>query len=382
MLLHPEKNPSLPSLLAPEIPGAIPPAPPSQEWGINRAAAQTNFPEPGLKIQIPIWAAKGLGDKELAVIKMVHAFIADNLDDSIALAYTIKRKAGGTDGPLDPTVYDVRKVVAPGTLKVMGARFNRSTYRASSASRVLSAFDANTGQPLQAEWKYPVDTQWTTTSTWRDSRPDQPLQVRTTDDQVTLNPANIIGNGIDTTVTGLAAFIAHRDVGDVVGWGNAQYGAAIPSTIITMDDIVEVSCTRSAYAARRANSAVVVWGTAAEGGSMTGISPLDFKQVVANGTAFTGLKNTNQVVGWGGLADGGEVPANIGELTNIDRVVGAGQAFAALTADGRIVTWGHAGGGGDSSAVQDRLRGKVSYQASPVTRGLALKADRLAQTSR
>ncbi|WP_454834113.1 hypothetical protein [Pseudomonas lini] len=299
-------------------------------------------------------------DEELAVIKVVHTFIADNLDDSIALSYKVKRKAGDTDGPSYPTVYDVRKVVSPGKLKVMGARFNRSTYRASSASRVLSAFDANTGQPIQAQWKYPADTQWTTASTWRDSRSDQPLQVRTADDQVTLNPANIIGNGIDTTVTGLAAFVAHRDVGDVVGWGNDAYGAAIPSTIITMDDIVEVSCTRSAYAARRANSAVVVWGTATEGGSMTGVSPLDFRQVVANGTAFAGLKNNNQVVGWGGLADGGEVPADIGELTDIDRVVGAGQAFAAIRASGHVVGWGLGTNGG---VVPDDIAGLSDIKA-------------------
>ncbi|MCF4995075.1 hypothetical protein GIW70_00610 [Pseudomonas syringae] len=285
-------------------------------------------------------------DKELSSIKVPHSVIDANDGGSIALTYTVKRAAGGTDGPSNPSVYDVRKVVGSGTLKVMGARYNRSTYRASSAIRMLSAFNATTGQPLQAQWKYPAETDWKTATTWRDVHPHEPLQVRTNDDQLTLNPANIFGNGIDTTVTGLAAFVAHRDVGDVVGWGNAQYGALIPSTIITMDDIVEVSCTRSAYAARRANGAVVVWGTAAEGGSMTGIDPLNFVHVVGNATAFTGLKTTGRIVAWGTAADGGTIPAPVSELTDIVHITAAGQAFAAQRATGHVVAWGLEGNGG------------------------------------
>jgi hypothetical protein len=285
-------------------------------------------------------------DKELSVIKVAHAVISANLNDSIALSYEVKRKAGGTDGPSVPTVYDVRRVIGSGSLKIMGARYNRSTYRASSATRVLSAFNATTGQPLQAQWKYASDVEWLTAATWRDTSPQQPLQVRTADDLVTLNPANIIGNGIDTTVTGLSAFVAHRDVGDVVGWGNAAYGANIPSTIITMDDIVEVSCTRSAYAARRANSAVVTWGTAAEGGNMGAVDPLGFIEVVGNATAFTGLKNTGKVVAWGTAADGGSVPEAISALNDIVRVVAAGQAFAAIRQSGSVVGWGLAANGG------------------------------------
>lgn len=286
-------------------------------------------------------------DKELLSIKVPYAVINANDGNSIALSYTVVRKAGGTDGPSDPTEYDVRKVIGSGTLKVMGARYNRSTYRASSASRVLSAFNATTGQPTQAEWKYTNGIGWTTASTWRDTAPHQPLQVRTTDDQLTLNTANIVGNGVDTTVTGQAAFVAHRDIGDVLGWGNAAYGASIPPTIITMDDIVEVSCTRSAYAARRANGAVVVWGTTAEGGSMTGIDPLNFAQVVGNATAFTGLKTTGGVVAWGTAADGGTIPGEIGNLSDIVEVIAAGQAFAARRATGQVVAWGLATNGGE-----------------------------------
>ncbi|MCU0121833.1 hypothetical protein N8H74_26550 [Pseudomonas sp. B2M1-30] len=286
-------------------------------------------------------------DKELSSIKVPYSVISANEGDAIALSYIVKRKTGGTDGPSTPTEYDVRKVIGSGHLKVLGARYNRSTYRASSASRVLSSFNATTGQALQAEWKYANQSDWTTASTWRDTEPQEPLQVRTTDDQCTLNPANIIGNGVDTEVAGNAAFVAHRDFGDVVGWGKAAYGASIPATIITMTDIVEVSCTRSAYAARRANSAVVVWGTAAEGGSMTGVTPLGFTQVVGNSTAFSGIKSDGKVVAWGTAADGGVIPADIAALTDIVGVTSAGQAFAAKRATGQVVAWGQAANGGE-----------------------------------
>ncbi|MGE8190998.1 hypothetical protein ACQKP4_27070, partial [Pseudomonas sp. NPDC086278] len=61
MLIQPLKNLSPLALLEPEIPGAI--ALTSGKWGINLAAAQLNFPDKGLKVQIPVWSNKSLGDK-------------------------------------------------------------------------------------------------------------------------------------------------------------------------------------------------------------------------------------------------------------------------------------------------------------------------------
>ncbi|MGF6093210.1 hypothetical protein ACLD1X_29145, partial [Pseudomonas sp. 18173] len=63
MLVQPLKNLSPLALLDPEIPGRSEPQLPSGEWGINLAAAQGNFPDHGLKVQIPVWSTQGLGDK-------------------------------------------------------------------------------------------------------------------------------------------------------------------------------------------------------------------------------------------------------------------------------------------------------------------------------
>ncbi|MDR9751999.1 hypothetical protein RG836_11115 [Pseudomonas sp. SZMC_28357] len=279
-------------------------------------------------------------DKELDVIKIPYAVVNANDGGTVSLTYTIKRKTGATDGPSLPAVYDVRKVIGSGQLKIMGARFNRSTSRASGASRMLSAFNAATGQALQAEWQYEGDDTWQTAATWRDTAPHLPLRVRTADDLVTLNPANIIGNGNDTTITGTAAFVAHRDVGDVTGWGNAAHGATIPSTIITLDDVVEVSCTGSAYAARRANGAVVAWGTPTTGGTTPTPATLDYAQVVGNSTAFAALKKNASVSAWGTEANGGKVPEGIGGLRDIQQIVAAGSAFAAIRDVGQVVAWG------------------------------------------
>ncbi|MFJ2487460.1 beta-propeller fold lactonase family protein [Pseudomonas sp. NPDC087639] len=59
MLVQPRKPISTLALLDPEIPGGILLA--DGTWGINLAAARLNFPQ-GLKVQIPAWSSKDLGD--------------------------------------------------------------------------------------------------------------------------------------------------------------------------------------------------------------------------------------------------------------------------------------------------------------------------------
>jgi alpha-tubulin suppressor-like RCC1 family protein len=260
---------------------------------------------------------------------------------SIELSYTVKRKAGGTDSPSAPAVYDVRKVISPGKLRVMGARYNRSVYRAASTSRLLMAFDATTGKPLQAEWKYAAESKWTKASTWFDTAPQEHLQVRTADDQVTLSEANIFGTGSDTTITGQAAFVALRDKNDMTGWGYGPNGGVIPPTIITMNDIVEVSATRSTFAARRTNDTTIAWSTTAgEGSDMGTVNPVGFVRIVGNIAAFAGIRANGTVDAWSAAANGGVPTAEIKAVTNAVDVIPAGQAFAVRLATGHVKAWG------------------------------------------
>lgn len=276
-----------------------------------------------------------------------YATVAANNGHSVTLNYSVNRADGATEGPSPDAVYDIKSTVGAGLLKIMGARFNRGSYRASATPRRISAFNATTGAALSAQWQYEGDGEvWTQGINFRDNHPELVLRVRTSDDLVSLNPANIIGSGNDTTVVGDAAVVAHRDTGDVVGWGNPANGAQIPPTIITMDDIVEVSCSRSAYVARRQNGYVVAWGLAAEGGDLRvpapGVSAADFVHVASNSKAFAGIKTGGNLVAWGDAASGGTVSPEILQLTDISKIVGGGTSFAAIRRTGQVVAWGGA----------------------------------------
>jgi hypothetical protein len=286
-------------------------------------------------------------DQELSSIKVPHSVILAEDGKTIALTYSVKRKAGGIDDLSVPAVYDVRRMIAAGKLKVMGARYNRSVYWASRASRWLMAFDATTGKPIQADWKYANDSTWTKGEIWLDASPQEPLQVRTADDQLTLGEANIFGNGIDTNINGQAAFVALRDENNMAGWGLAANGGAIPTTIITMNDIVEVSCTRSSYAARRSNNTTVAWSaTAGEGSDMSTVNPTGFTRVVGNITAFAGIKGDGTVHAWGAAVNGGTTSAEVKAITDAVKITPAGSAFAVLLATGHVKAWGVADSGG------------------------------------
>ncbi|WP_342653352.1 Ig-like domain-containing protein [Pseudomonas sp. F3-2] len=278
---------------------------------------------------------------------IAYATVAANNGHSVTLHYSVKRADGTTEGPSPDAVYDIKSTVGAGLLKIMGARFNRGSYRASATPRRISAFNSTTGAALSAQWQYEGDGDvWTQGTSFRDTHPELVLRVRTSDDLVALNPANIIGSGNDTTVVGDAAVVAHRDTSDVIGWGNPANGAQIPPTVITMDDIVEVTCTRSAYAARRQNGYVVAWGLAAEGGSLAvpapGLSAADFVHIASNSMAFAGIKTAGNLVAWGDAASGGAIPAEISVLTDISHIVGGGTAFAAIRRTGEVVAWGPA----------------------------------------
>lgn len=272
--------------------------------------------------------------KELTSIKIPHARIETEDGGEIVLSYTVDRQAGGTDGPSDPAVYDVRKGVVKDTLRVLGARFKRASVYL-SGSRILSALHAETGHPVQAEWKYASDSHWTTAETWPDECPQEQLQVRTADAQLTINPVNINGNQ--------GSFVALRARGDVVGWGVSNTGGLIPSNISLLKDIVAVIAASKSYAVHRANGAAHSWGASSDMGT---IDPLGFTQVACSDNAFCGLKGTGRPEAWGDSHYGGELPAPISALTDIHQITSNSGCFAAKRANGKVVAWGIQDGGG------------------------------------
>lgn len=263
------------------------------------------------------------------------------LGTDVSVTYT-RNRGGVITGPSLVFNMSVGVPVALEPLKVMGARFNRTTYRASGSSRLLSALHASTLQPLAVEWKYADESTWSAPSTtWRDSQPSKALQVRSSSQEATLNPANIFGNGVDTLTEGGAAFVALRDQGDVVSWGNAAFGGAAPS----LSNIVDVSCTQSAYAALDSVGTVRVWGNQAEGGRIGDVSSVGFVDIVGNGNAFAGRKSNGGVVAWGANRDNDLVPAEISLYRDISAVYASSQAFAVRRLNNPVAAWGIAGFG-------------------------------------
>lgn len=295
----------------------------------------------------------GQADKELAVIKVAHSVINANESRSIALSYEIQRNAGGTDGPSNPTVYDVRKVIGSGKLRVMGARYNKGIYRESSSSWLISAFNAQTLQRMQAEWKYAGDSTWTKAEVWADTDPYAPLQVRTSDDQVTLNRVNIFGTGANSPLNPTyddGAFVALRDMNKLVAWGNPLNGQNIPPTFQTFTDIAKAACSGSSYAVIRTNNFTVAWpGSAGQGGEMGTVDPQNFVKLAGNSVAISGIKSDGTVHAWGNAANGGTPSAEILALRDAVELTPAGNAFAVLRANGQVMAWG--GGAGFGGVV-------------------------------
>jgi arachidonate 15-lipoxygenase len=268
-----------------------------------------------------------------------------NEGSSITLDYTVEY-AGGSSDVSAVAVYDVTSQAGSGTLKVMGARSQRkgSMHGSVSPVRTLSALNRDTLAPLEASWQYEGESTSLSGVRFRDTQPDRLLHVRTADDHITLNASNINGNN--------GAMVARRDAGNVVAWGNANYGGTVPPTIATLTDIIEVVSSDNAFAARRANGTVVAWGASASGGTVppTIATLTDIAGLAGTSAAFAALRANGTVVAWGASDSGGNVPTEIVTLTDIVQVHGTRSAFSALRANGSVVAWGSTAHGGQVPA--------------------------------
>ncbi|WP_150791544.1 hypothetical protein [Pandoraea iniqua] len=280
-----------------------------------------------------------------------HATVAANVNGTVSLEYTISRANGAEDETAPPAILDVVAVPGSGELLVLGARGSDNVCFGYGKPQYVSTFQKSSRQGLNAQWRYDDEVDWTLAHSFRDVRPWMPLRVRSADDTLTLNPANITGSGVQESALGYAAFVAHLNKGNVVGWGSAAHGATVPSTIVTYDDVIETSSTEGAFAVRRSNGRIAVWGNTAQGGAL----PADFTvtdavRIVGNTNAFALLRANGQVKAWGRGNTGVTIPPEIEALTNIISLHAAGTAFAARLASGAAVAWGVVASGGSMPA--------------------------------
>ncbi|AOM41930.1 hypothetical protein [Xenorhabdus hominickii] len=87
----------------------------------------------------------------------------------------------------------------------------------------------------------------------------------------------------------------------------------------------------------------------------------DVVQVTCSASAYAALKIDGTVVTWGDAEYGGDCSAVQGDLKNVRAIYATGKAFVALTADKKVVIWGNPGGGWDTSEITSLLGEKLTY---------------------
>lgn len=286
-----------------------------------------------------------------AIVTVPQAVVVANNGFTVTLDYTVTR--AGSLMTSYSTSYEIRASSRTGRLLVMGARSR--TGKAEGRSGIpyligqnwLTALDVYTQRPIEALWRYTDETKVQTASRFLDTRPTAILEVQALGDRVQIRPRNVTGNG----QVELGAFVAQRDKGLLVAWGEAMEGGIIPNNSIVpgLTDVIEIVPNDRSFAALRSTGQVVAWGNADNGGSISTneISSLnDIVEVVASRYAYAARRRTGQVVAWGNPAYGGSIPINFSGINDVTGIVANWQAFAALHSTGRVTVWGNSAYGG------------------------------------
>lgn len=244
----------------------------------------------------------------------------------------------------------------------------RSQYRASGQFVLgrLVAFDASTLQPVSAEWRLSNGSVVGTGSTLLDPSPEDALTVSVSGKgTLTINPANIVGNGEWTdTSTSAGAFAARLDNGTALGWGVSADGGTTPSSSQNYG-VATFASTFYAFTALRADGSLFCWGNTAEGGAVPqNIAALTGVQEVRGTRGTFALRSPTypyiQTWGWG--VDGTEdidmnVPSNIAAMANIQKLIANDNAFAVVNTAGQVYAWGEAASGAAISSTVSTLSG-------------------------
>ena len=296
--------------------------------------------------------------------------------------------------------YDIEVTTSKSFAIIRGAR-GCSRGAGQLQTGCLAALDPLTLRPLSVVWRYQNSADYTISSYFIDTHPDEYLEVSNINgDTLTLNVANIIGNGEwkdDLISTG--AFAAKLNNGSYVGWGvTSKGGYTLPASI--NHDVRSLYATYYSFAALRDDRSVIAWGDETEGGdipaSIAGrlsivdirgsrgtyalrslIFPYiqtwgwgvddgqsidlsvpdniaamsDIQTIIANENAFAVINRGGELFAWGSENTGGTVPQEISILSGIDTCCASRRAFAVI-ANGAIKAWGDTDYGGDASAVR------------------------------
>lgn len=282
---------------------------------------------------------------------------------------------------------------------IRGARTAITASGRSQTSRLV-ALDSSTLLPTAVIWRYRDGTEYSAASSFLDTSPNQYLEISNLNgDMITLNPANILGNGELSDDGSLAgAFAARLDTGNYVGWGmknnggftlpedinygvqammatyysftalrddsslfswgEASEGGETPVSIALRKTFVDIQGSRGTFAARSLLSPYIqTWGWATDSSQDFSLAVPDniaqmndISKIVANENAFAVINNAGKAFAWGSGATGGTTSTTVQSLSGITECCASRRAFAVI-ADGKIYAWGDTDYGGSSSAV-------------------------------
>ena len=362
-----------PPRLQKSVNGVLDPTDPANLQGANGQVEVLGF-QPGDTVRLivegapgagsPVFEAKPLNANSRANFPLDLAFIAANRGKPVKLHFLLLRNGRIFESPsLSVFISEAPSLVVP---LVIGSRGTTVRYWSNKgSSRILSALDPVSLQPMETVWQYEGDSRQFRGQRFDDVQPRRLLRVGSAGYQVVLQRANIFGNGWGDPATPReehGVLVALRDSDSLVAWGDRGYGGILPPAIAALRDITEVFGGARAIAALRANGSVVGWGDAGFGGVVSAeVSRLtDVINVTPGGYGFAVIRANGQVQAWGDARFGGAVPAAIARLSTVVSVFATVSAFVALLASGQIVAWGDARFGGALPAEIAALRDIVA----------------------
>ena len=154
------------------------------------------------------------------------------------------------------------------------------------------------------------------------------------------------------------AFAALKSNGNVITWGDSDYGGDSSLVSSELINITNIYSTERAFAALNSDGNVITWGESDYGGDSSDVSSklINIANIFSTSKAFVALDNNHTVVAtWGDENSGGDSTDVLSELINIKNIYSTETSFAALKSNGNVVTWGDENSGGNSDDVSSDL---------------------------
>lgn len=274
------------------------------------------------------------------LLTVPYSVVAAGNGGTVSLSYTIERSAGGSQTSSTVT-YSIEGALGNGTLLVMGGRSAISYRNGPQIHRQkLVALDSQTREPIVASWQYQGEDTVVTDSLFSDTQPHKLLHVFTSDDRVTLNRSNVVGNGASL----YSAMAVVLDSGRIVAWGYKNMGGTISTQALALNDVEYLSAVHDGFIAQRAKGSICFWGDD-DSELPAAIAGLDDIQLsVGSGDYVTGacagLRKNGQAFAWSKSSYGGEISQEAALVRDIYHLVGGYNRFIALRENGSAISWG------------------------------------------